>query len=82
MSSVFKSSMALSILRRVMCFLGYSEHSHLVAARLYVRPGYWVRGVVNAANSERDEADQIIFCVDGVHGFGIEDEDLKQHVLP
>ena len=34
--------------------------------------------VVNAANAERDEADQIVFCVDGVHGFGIEDQDVSQ----
>ncbi|MEH6635876.1 MAG: aminotransferase class V-fold PLP-dependent enzyme [Halioglobus sp.] len=34
--------------------------------------------VVNAANSARDEADQIVFCVDGVHGFGIEDQDVSQ----
>lgn len=34
--------------------------------------------IVNAANAERDESDQIIFCVDGVHGFGIEDQDVTQ----
>lgn len=34
--------------------------------------------VVNAANQERNEADQIIFCVDGVHGFGIEDQDVTE----
>jgi selenocysteine lyase/cysteine desulfurase len=34
--------------------------------------------VVDAANLKRDEADQIIFCVDGVHGFGIEDQDVTQ----
>ena len=34
--------------------------------------------VVNSANAERDAADQIVFCVDGVHGFGIEDQDVSQ----
>ena len=34
--------------------------------------------MVNTANQERDEADQIIFCVDGVHGFGIEDQDVTK----
>jgi selenocysteine lyase/cysteine desulfurase len=34
--------------------------------------------VVTAANQERDEADQIIFCVDGVHGFGIENQDVTE----
>jgi selenocysteine lyase/cysteine desulfurase len=34
--------------------------------------------VVTAANVERDETDQIVFCVDGVHGFGIEDQDISQ----
>jgi len=34
--------------------------------------------VVRAANAERDEADHIIFCVDGVHGFGIENEDVSE----
>jgi selenocysteine lyase/cysteine desulfurase len=34
--------------------------------------------VVNKANLEREEADQIVFCVDGVHGFGIEDQDVSQ----
>lgn len=28
-------------------------------------------------NKQRDEADQIIFCVDGVHGFGIENVDVS-----
>ncbi len=28
-------------------------------------------------NNQRDEADQIIFCVDGVHGFGIENVDVS-----
>ncbi|MCB1688412.1 MAG: aminotransferase class V-fold PLP-dependent enzyme [Halioglobus sp.] len=34
--------------------------------------------VVHAANADRGESDQIIFCVDGVHGFGIEDQDVTQ----
>jgi selenocysteine lyase/cysteine desulfurase len=34
--------------------------------------------VVKAANAKREEADQIVFCVDGVHGFGIEDQDVSQ----
>ena len=34
--------------------------------------------VVAKANQERSEADRIVFCVDGVHGFGIEDEDISQ----
>ena len=34
--------------------------------------------VVSAANAKRDEKDHIIFCVDGVHGFGIEDQDVSQ----
>lgn len=34
--------------------------------------------VVNATNAKRDKADQIVFCVDGVHGFGIEDQDVSQ----
>lgn len=28
-------------------------------------------------NASRDPADQVLLCVDGVHGFGIEDEDMK-----
>ncbi|MDX1392442.1 MAG: aminotransferase class V-fold PLP-dependent enzyme [Rheinheimera sp.] len=28
-------------------------------------------------NKQRDDADQIIFCVDGVHGFGIENVDVS-----
>ncbi|MFT4518125.1 MAG: selenocysteine lyase/cysteine desulfurase [Halioglobus sp.] len=34
--------------------------------------------VVQAANVGRDEAEQILFCVDGVHGFGIEDQDVSK----
>lgn len=33
---------------------------------------------IKAVNAKRDEEDQIIFCVDGVHGFGIEDQDISQ----
>ncbi|MDX1734349.1 MAG: aminotransferase class V-fold PLP-dependent enzyme, partial [Halioglobus sp.] len=33
--------------------------------------------VVAAANRDRDEKDSILFCVDGVHGFGIENEDVS-----
>lgn len=34
--------------------------------------------VIKDVNSKRGEAEQIIFCVDGVHGFGIEDQDVSQ----
>ncbi len=34
--------------------------------------------VIAQANRGRDEDDRILFCVDGVHGFGIEDEDVSQ----
>ena len=34
--------------------------------------------VIDAVNAERDDADQIIFCVDGVHGLGIEDVDVSK----
>jgi selenocysteine lyase/cysteine desulfurase len=34
--------------------------------------------VVEAVNKERAPDQQIIFCVDGVHGFGIEDEDVSK----
>lgn len=34
--------------------------------------------VVREANKNRDEGEQILFCVDGVHGFGIEDQDVTQ----
>ncbi|WP_241904070.1 aminotransferase class V-fold PLP-dependent enzyme [Shewanella sp. 10N.286.52.B9] len=33
--------------------------------------------VIAKANSSRSEADKILFCVDGVHGFGIEDVDVS-----
>ncbi|MEP2025665.1 MAG: aminotransferase class V-fold PLP-dependent enzyme [Reichenbachiella sp.] len=33
--------------------------------------------VVKKANSNRDEADRIYLCVDGVHGFGVENIDIK-----
>ncbi len=34
--------------------------------------------VIDAVNAKRDIADQIIFCVDGVHGLGIENEDVSK----
>ncbi|MGB5484059.1 aminotransferase class V-fold PLP-dependent enzyme [Parasphingorhabdus sp.] len=34
--------------------------------------------VVDAVNASRDLGDQIIFCVDGVHGLGIENEDISK----
>ncbi|MDO6618775.1 septal ring lytic transglycosylase RlpA family protein [Shewanella sp. 6_MG-2023] len=33
--------------------------------------------VIAKVNSSRSEADKILFCVDGVHGFGIEDVDVS-----
>lgn len=33
--------------------------------------------VVAKANKGRAEADMVLFCVDGVHGFGIEDQDIS-----
>ncbi|MFT6407091.1 MAG: selenocysteine lyase/cysteine desulfurase [Arenicella sp.] len=33
---------------------------------------------IKAVNAKRGEQDQILFCVDGVHGFGIEDQDVSQ----
>ncbi|RBP51338.1 aminotransferase class V-fold PLP-dependent enzyme [Arenicella xantha] len=33
---------------------------------------------IQTINAKRDDADQILFCVDGVHGFGIEDQDISQ----
>jgi len=34
--------------------------------------------VIQEENARRDAAEQILFCVDGVHGFGIEDVDVSQ----
>jgi selenocysteine lyase/cysteine desulfurase len=34
--------------------------------------------VIDKANTERAENEKILFCVDGVHGFGIEDTDVSQ----
>lgn len=34
--------------------------------------------IVEEANARRNEAEQILFCVDGVHGFGIEDQDISK----
>ncbi|GAB3017995.1 aminotransferase class V-fold PLP-dependent enzyme [Bowmanella dokdonensis] len=32
--------------------------------------------LIDSVNADREEADQIVFCVDGVHGFGIENVDV------
>lgn len=34
--------------------------------------------VVDRANGRRGEADRVLFCVDGVHGFGIEDVTMEE----
>ena len=34
--------------------------------------------LIQGINAKRTDADQILFCVDGVHGFGIENEDIGQ----
>ena len=34
--------------------------------------------VIQSVNKKRAAQDQILFCVDGVHGFGIEDQDISQ----
>ncbi|MBT1065085.1 aminotransferase class V-fold PLP-dependent enzyme [Bowmanella sp. Y26] len=34
--------------------------------------------LIQGINAKRTDADQILFCVDGVHGFGIENEDISQ----
>lgn len=38
-------------------------------------------GALSAAlaeiNARRDEGDRVLLCVDGVHGFGVEDEDMR-----
>lgn len=36
-----------------------------------------IADMLSELNKRRDEADQIIFCVDGVHGFGIENVDVS-----
>lgn len=33
---------------------------------------------IKAVNAKRGERDQILLCVDGVHGFGIENQDISQ----
>lgn len=33
---------------------------------------------IESINAKRSDADQILFCVDGVHGFGIEDQDVSK----
>lgn len=40
-------------------------------------PVHALADVVRNANADRDEDDHILFCVDGVHGFGIEDVDIS-----
>ncbi len=34
--------------------------------------------VIDEVNARREPADHILFCVDGVHGFGIENQDVSQ----
>jgi len=34
--------------------------------------------VIDAENSRRSKNDQILFCVDGVHGFGVENQDVSK----
>lgn len=34
--------------------------------------------LIQSVNKKRSAQDQILFCVDGVHGFGIEDQDISQ----
>lgn len=34
--------------------------------------------IIDAVNAKRDPGNQIIFCVDGVHGLGIENEDVSK----
>ncbi len=34
--------------------------------------------IIDAVNADRKPADQIIFCVDGVHGLGIENQDVSK----
>ncbi|MEO3877975.1 aminotransferase class V-fold PLP-dependent enzyme [Rheinheimera fenheensis] len=36
-----------------------------------------IADMLQEQNKQRDEAEQIIFCVDGVHGFGIENVDVS-----
>ena len=36
-----------------------------------------IADMISEQNQRRNEADQIIFCVDGVHGFGIENVDVS-----
>ena len=36
-----------------------------------------IADMLNEQNKQRNEAEQIIFCVDGVHGFGIENVDVS-----
>jgi len=34
--------------------------------------------VIDETNKRRSDRDQILFCVDGVHGFGVEDQDVSK----
>jgi isopenicillin-N epimerase len=36
-----------------------------------------IAAAVGRVNVRRSEADRVLLCVDGVHGFGVEDEDLQ-----
>ena len=40
-------------------------------------PVHTIAKMIKAINLKRKEENQIIFCVDGVHGFGIEDVDIS-----
>jgi selenocysteine lyase/cysteine desulfurase len=37
-----------------------------------------IADAIKSVNAKRSEQDKILFCVDGVHGFGIEDQDISQ----
>ena len=40
-------------------------------------PVHAIAAMLADVNQQRDDAEQILFCVDGVHGFGIEDIDVS-----
>lgn len=40
-------------------------------------PLHRISDAIREINSDREEADQILICVDGVHGFGVEDVDMS-----
>jgi len=74
-----------SIIEQSMCRLPSQQQITWVVAVTWVHSSTGVKlpikalaEVVKSANAERDAADQIVFCVDGVHGFGIEDQDVSQ----